>query len=792
MHKIVFAFILFCTSISNAQYAISGKVVDKSNNPLEGCHVHMGSKSSETNGMGYYNISNLEKGKLKVKVTYVGFKSVDTIINITGNLNLDFALLPKLERLEEVHVKHKGNSYNHSVPEQKIKLSTIERMSNQSLGTVLKELSGVSVLKTGTSIVKPVINGLHSGRVPVFNNNVKLEDQQWGTEHAPNFDINAAGKITVIKGASGLQYGGDAIGGIVIVEPYSVKKDTLFGKSIMTLESNGRGGTFSSSLHKGNFCDWSWNAQGSVKYLGDRTSPNYNLTNSGNREYNFSGDVKYIGDKYDVVGYYSIYNAIIGILAASHIGNVTDLYNSIVRLQPSIIDNFTYDINKPKQQVQHHLAKLNYNYYFDSNETLSFQYAFQFNNRKEFDLRRSSSDDRAALDLDLTSHVLNLDYKLSKDKFDLKMGISGMYQKNIANPKTGVRPLIPNYTKNDAAVYGIIDTHIRDNLSLELGVRYDFSRIEAAKYFLKTRWDERGYSPQFDSFIVSDAPTQWFTRPEFSFNNLSASVGLQFAFENNLDLYLNFSRAVRNPNPSELFSDGLHHSTGMIELGDLRLNQEKSNKVGTSLIKEWNKFSFTVNPFLNYINDFMYLKPVGFETTIRGAFPVWEYHQTNAMMAGIDIDTKWNFYKNWKHVFTFSYVNATDKNENNPIIDMPPLNMNNSIQFEKKEWNELTLELKSEMVFRQNRFPNNDFVTNIIEEGVNVPVLVEISRPPSSYHLLHFYSDINFKMFKKSSINIAFSVYNIFNTTYRDYLNRQRFYVDELGRNFQLQLRINY
>jgi iron complex outermembrane receptor protein len=423
---------------------------------------------------------------------------------------------------------------------------------------------------------------------------------------------------------------------------------------------------------------------------------------------------------------------------------------------------------------------------------LSFQYAFQFNNRKEFDLRRSSSDDRAALDLDLTSHVLNLDYKLSKDKFDLKMGISGMYQKNIANPETGVRPLIPNYTKNDAAVYGIIDTHIRDNLSLEFGVRYDFSRIEAAKYFLKTRWDERGYSPQFDSFIVSDAPTQWFTRPEFSFNNLSASVGLQFAFENNLDLYLNFSRAVRNPNPSELFSDGLHHSTGMIELGDLRLNQEKSNKVGTSLIKEWNKFSFTVNPFLNYINDFMYLKPVGFETTIRGAFPVWEYNQTNAMMTGIDIDTKWNFHKNWKHVFTFSYVNATDKNENNPIIDMPPLNMNNSLQFEKKEWNELTLELKSEMVFRQNRFPNNDFVTNIIQEGVNVPVLVEISRPPSSYHLLHFYSDINFKMFKKSSINIAFSVYNIFNTTYRDYLNRQRFYVDELGRNFQLQLRINY
>jgi iron complex outermembrane receptor protein len=31
-------------------------------------------------------------------------------------------------------------------------------------------------------VVKPVINGLLA--VPVINNNVRLEDQEWGTEHA--------------------------------------------------------------------------------------------------------------------------------------------------------------------------------------------------------------------------------------------------------------------------------------------------------------------------------------------------------------------------------------------------------------------------------------------------------------------------------------------------------------------------------------------------------------------------------------------------------------------------------
>jgi iron complex outermembrane receptor protein len=36
-------------------------------------------------------------------------------------------------------------------------------------------------------------------RVPVINNNVRLEDQEWGTEHAPNFLINAAGKSQSLK-----------------------------------------------------------------------------------------------------------------------------------------------------------------------------------------------------------------------------------------------------------------------------------------------------------------------------------------------------------------------------------------------------------------------------------------------------------------------------------------------------------------------------------------------------------------------------------------------------------------
>ena len=792
MQKITLLFCLCCFLSIHSQNTVSGKIVDENNLAIAKSHIHIASKSTSSKSDGTYRITNIPNGSIKILITYIGYISIDTIIGLNNSMELNFRMSRSSRQLEEVVLKHKDNYYNHSVSEQKIKASTIEKYSSQSFGNVLKEVSGVSLLKTGTTIVKPIINGLHSSRVIIFNNNVKLEDQQWGTEHAPNLDPNSAGKITVIKGASGLQYSGDAIAGLVIVEPLITKTDTLFGKTIMTLESNGRGGALSSSLHKGNFCDWSWNAQGTFKYFGDRQAPAYNLSNTGNREVNFSGDVKYIGKKYDVSVYYSLYSAALGILSASHLGNVTDLNNAIDNQLPLVQNDFTYAINNPKQNVQHHLAKLNYNYLFNDKEKLSIQYAFQFNNRKEFDLRTGVSDLRPALDLNLMTHTFTADYKLISQDWGFKSGFLGSYQNNAANPNTGVRPLIPSYNKFDVGIYSIVDTHISENFSVEAGVRYDFSSIEATKYYLKSRWNERNYSPQFDSFITADYGTQWLTKPNFIFHNFAASIGTQYTFDSDYEWYFNISHAIRNPNPSEFFSDGLHHSNAMIELGDLGLKQEKSNKIGTSLTKNWKRVAFNVNPFLNYIEDYIFLRPVGFETTIRGAFPVWEYQQVDALLTGIDVNFDWKIIEQWQHKLMVSYVLGKDKTFNKALIDMPPLTINNRIQFHQKSWHNLNLELQSEFVFRQNNFPNNNFITNIIVDNVLIPVEVDISTPPPAYHVLHFNSDFQIKLTNKVMGTIGFSVSNLLNTKYRDYLNRQRFFSDELGRNFQFQLKINY
>jgi iron complex outermembrane receptor protein len=792
--KIMLSFFLliFCFDVQS-QHSITGKVSTQAMTPIIGSHIHIGKKTVSSDEKGNYAIKNLPAGKLTVHVSFVGYQSIDTLITLTASIVLDFKLKESTNRLSEVIVMQQKNTINNSILEQKLKLETIEKYSNQSLGDALKEIAGVSSLKTGNAIVKPIINGLYGSRVAIISNNVRLEDQQWGAEHAPNLDVNSAGKITVIKGASGLQYGGDAAGGLVIIEPLSVKKDTLFGKTISNFDSNGRGGSVSSSIHKGNLIGWSYNAVGTFKYIGDKTAPDYVLSNTGNRELNFSGDIKFSRKKYDFTAFYSFFNAKIGILSASHIGNSFDLYQSINNQIPAVVNDFTYSINSPRQEVQHHIAKGNFNYYWNEMASLSIQYAFQFNKRLEFDVRRRNYMKTAALDLDLKTHSILIDFKKVSHDWTIKSGTNASYQTNFANPATGVRPLIPNYDKLDLGVYGIVVHQFFNKFAVEAGLRYDFSNLEATKYYFKSRWNERGYDPEFSNFIVSDYDgTQWLTEPNFVFHNISASLGIHKEFDIQLDWYANMSLATRNPNPSEFFSDGLHHSTGVIELGDLALKKEQSVKFSTTVQKKWRSFSLEINPYVSNIRNYMFLRPTDFETTIRGTFPVWEYQQTRAIISGIDFQSHWNLSEQWQHFFALAYVNGYDVKNSEPLIDIPPLNINNKIRFSKKEWSQLALELKSELVLRQNQFPNNNFTTDVIVNNDFVPVVVDISTPPKGYQLWHFYSEIKFKTFSKTKTTLAFSVQNILNTTYRDYLNRQRFFADEMGRNFQIQLKINY
>ena len=785
----------FYVTAQSCDLSVRGEVIDFHDaTPLNGAELILldHGVTMVSGEDGSYEFAGLCPGEYELQVSHPECTTQTIVFSLTTNRVLDIKLEHHLEELEEVKVVGEALSdKTNSAQEKGIASPVLDLYSSASLGDALKEVTGVSSLNTGNNIVKPVIHGLSGTRVLILNDGVRMQDMEWGDEHAPNVDINSAGTATVIKGASALQYGGDAVGGVILLEQERVfARDTLYGKTQLSGMTNGRGGTITSELTKTFGEGWFVKGQGSYKRLGDQEAPDYILSNTGIEELGFSLN---LGKRQLEWGFdmrYSYYDADIAILRASHIGNVDDLIRGINSGEPLVIEPFTYDLDRPRQAVTHHLGKLSLYRRFEGLGKLTVQYDFQNNRRFEFDVRVGADRDKASIDLELTTHSASADFKWdAKENYELQTGLIGRYQNNFANPDTGVRRLIPDYDKYDFGGYIIGDYQVDDNWALDAGLRYDFVRIDAKKFYRTSRWEERGYDTQFQDFVIDDLGTQLLTNPVFDYHNISATAGASYSRMKESVLRFNYALSQRAPNPSELFSDGLHHSAARIELGDLRIDSETAHKISVSQEWSYDKWGLTLEPYLNYIQDFILLEPSGVEFTIRGAFPVWEFRQTDARIVGFDAAGYINWTDKWKSDHSFAITKGTDRENDIALINMPAARIGNRLTYSSDGRNGFEAGLRSDYVFRQNEFPPNILVFSPEQQQ---EVLLEINTPPDAYHLVGLFGQMDFPLKDKLRLTASLTVNNLFDTQYRDYLNRQRYFADDLGRNIIVQLKLNY
>ena len=799
MRNYVLVLLLYCSGSAFAQTcsnSLTGTVIDSHDGSLlvGATLIVAGTEQSvDTDLEGKFTISNLCDQSYSIQVYHPYCTTRGFTVRVLGDTKRTFRLEHHLEELNEVTLQGKAMlTKTKTLNENVISSDALERFSSGSLGDALNSLSGVSSLNTGNTVVKPMINGLHSSRVLIINNGVRMEDQEWGSEHAPNIDVNSAGNLRLIKGAGALQYGGDAVGGVIVAESAKIPvNDSLYGKTILTGASNGRGTSVTSQLTKSYKNGWYAAVQGTVKRFGDFEAPEYVLSNTGTFERNAALHLGLNRFNYGLEAYYSLFKNEIGILRASHLGGAEDQVRAISSHRPLVINDFTYEINSPRQDVTHHLARLKGFKRFEGFGKLSLQYDFQQNHRLEYDVRRGDDRNEASLDLQLKTHtaMLDLDSHLSENS-SLKAGLMSRYQNNFANPGTGVRRLIPDYDKFDFGVYGTIDYRLNNDWLVEAGARFDYTYMDVLKYYRTSLWDARGYDERFPDIVLLEVDNQILANPEPNFNNFSATLGTTYAFNDDYKMYLNYSLASRAPNPSELFSEGLHHSASRIELGDLDFNSEIGHKVALTFQRENDVFSFSINPYIQRIDDFIVIEPTEVQQTIRGNFQVWEYRQTNAQLLGVDIDASYAFTHNFRYDHQFSVAKGYDSTQSGPLINMPPVNTKNALIYQNLDLNNLRLQLQSEYVFRQNEFPVTNF--EVFIPATQTSEIVDVSTPPDAYHLLNLDTSMDIGIRGESDLTVGFGITNIFNTSYRNYLNRLRYYADDLGRNFTLSLKLNY
>lgn len=783
------SFLGMMSNVVAQEYSVRGKVTDfhnKSN--LVGAIIQVGDAETKSDEQGVFSMT-LKSGKYTLKVSHPDCDSYTETIKVNSNLDLKISLEHHIDEIEEVHLysvhKKKGSMIVNT-----LKSEDISRNSNESLGNILTNISGLSAIKTGNNISKPVIHGLYGSRISVINNGVKMAEQEWGVEHAPNVDVNAFDHIDVIKGASALKYGNEGVSGVVVLEPSIIpKKDTLFGKVALSGISSGRGGSVQASATKAWENQWFVSANGSFKKLGDIYTPDGTAQNTGAevRSFNFSFGKRTFLQGFDVS--YSGIQQEFGIFRGSHLGSPEDFYNAITNGGSQYFGDFSYDILSPKQDVEHHIFKTSAYKRFENFGKLSLQYSLQYNRRKEYDIRRGENNNLPSMDLRLITQNVQLTHLIERNSWKWESGLSGSIQDNYPNPDTKARRLIPDYYRYDLGAFSVFQYHLNPKWMFEVSARYDFSRYDAYKYYDASVWND-SYAALFPAFFVSEHDSRILTRPLMNFHNFSANLGLNYQPFDVLKLKFNASKVNRTPNASELFADGLHHSASIIELGNLALKQENIYQFNVNAqvkLDVLNGFNLELNPYWMTSENFINQVPVGVQNSNRGVFPIWQYQQIAADIYGLDVDASLDFTDQLKWKGQFSTLRGKDRTNQEDLILMMPSNMKNALEYAPKFKN-FYVRLENETVWQQKNFPVRNFNVDFIENGNLVSKEVDYSTPPAGYTLFH----ISAGMDLVKNVNLNFKIQNLFNKNYRDYLNRIRFFAPEQGRNLVLTLQFKF
>ncbi|MFT4736984.1 MAG: iron complex outermembrane receptor protein [Cyclobacteriaceae bacterium] len=773
------------------EYQLEGYIYDiQTNDPLPFVTILIENTSIGTvsDEQGYFQITGLCSEEVHLMFNYVGYK---THVHHHDPFHPEpkIFLAPDDVLLESITVEGEliDNEFV-TMSSSSLSYRDISLNQQRSMGEMTARLSGVSTISTGQNIVKPVIHGLHSNRILIINNELRHEYQNWGIEHAPEIDASMIDQLEVIKGAASVKYGPDALGGVIKIKSRLPSlHDGVNSMLQIGGSSNGRGGEVSGQVSYGGERIAS-SLRVNYQQMGDLQTPEYQLTNTGMKEYGASGSFLFHDGKLDIEGQVSHTYQQLGILRASVTGNLNDLVFALEKGEPTIIAPFDYTINPPFQEVAHTLGRVKGIYRWNDQE-ISLQYGLQHNQRKEIDVRRGSSSLIPSIDLELTTHSLDAEWVLPIiDGWNLSVGSQSMIQDNNNIPGTNTVPFVPNFNNYRTGIYGIASRQMSVGL-LEFGLRYDrqFSSI-------------RGREPNNDIFIN-----------ELNFQNITAAIGLMKEWDGGHSLRFNLGSAWRPPNISELYSFGKHQNaieyglwryqwsdTGVLKAGgvypseDFEVTPETGFKAILTYAKEWSGGQLEAAVYGNLIKNYLYNRPAGMTNTVRGAFPYFVFDQHDALFSGVDLDLFIQHSPRLSSTMSGSFLYAREIENHSFFVGLPPANLRHSFAWERQfsQKSSIEMSLDNQWVFSQWLAPDVIRPSAILEGYVAGEDIVDattdnfdITAAPTGYLLTGLNTTIRWTFF-----SCTLRIDNLLNQSYRVYTDRLRYFADQPGRNFSISL----
>ncbi len=749
---------------------VRGKVLDETGEPLQAVTVAFSvlEIGTFTDERGEFRLENVPQGSHTIEFRFVGYRTIRSEILVTENraTALEVTMEPEPLIGEEVTVTGDrdlaGELTGSSQSVLVLPPSALEERRGQTLGETLESLPGVSSLTTGPAVSKPVLRGVHSARVLVLNAGITQEGQQWGGDHAPEIDPFSPARIEVLKGAASVQYGAGAIGGVIRIEPPELPtRPGIGGRINSNLFSNNRQGAGSVMVQGAlrRLAGLKWRVQGSLRRAGNARAPVHVIRNSGFDERDYSAALGLTTDWMDTEAYFSHFGTWIGIFKGAHIGNTTDLRRTIERGDPSIVGSFTYEIDNPRQRVDHDLLSLRSLIRLGRKGNLELRYGQQYNRREEWDsqARGGGAPPKPGFSQGLQTHSGEMIFQHRNiGNWYGKFGVSGMRQRNTRFT-TGF--LIPDFQAYSFGVFAL-ESWTKGRATVETGLRYDY------------RWMEI-YSNE------GRRATEIVEGGIHTYSNVTGVLGLIYELAPTLAIAANVGRAWRPPGVNELYSHGVHHGTAQFEVGDKELGTEASLNTDLTLRYRGERGRGELGVFRSQYSNFISLLPADdLVLTIRGAFPKFTYVQSNAVIQGFDGYLEYDLTRYMDTYLSASLVRGRDTAEDQPLYQMPSTRLIAGLDFHLPTTGRLLeagIGFEGRFVMQQKSFP----------EGI------DYADPPAGYSLFDVHLHAEFAV-ADQPVRMQFGVHNLFNERYRDYLSRFRYFIDNPGRNITFGLSIPF
>jgi len=768
---------------NDCDFVIYGKVMDlvtKEPLPFATVSILETGKGVVADEHGAFSLEGICDEEMHLEARFVGYKTVEHHHDFHHDDPMIY-LAPDETLMESVVIEASRLDAYQSLAIQNLEIKK-KSLLNTSVGDLTEQISGVSILKTGSNISKPIVHGLHSNRVLVMNDGLRHSYQVWGEGHAPEIDPSHVHEIEIVKGAGTVKYGPEALGGVILYNSKRPELDQRLKGSVATsYQSNGRAYSGQLNVEQGSH-RFAWNASGIGLRKADLEAPNYNLSNTGKREYGGSFNTLFHLPKIEFELSGSYMEQELGILRGSLVGNLQDLQNAIDRSAPSPTFEPTYDIKNPRHETQHGLLKSDLSLFLGEH-VFKVQYGIQRNIRREFDVRRGSLNNRPVIDLKLLSHTISAEWiQASQGKWSGNSGVQLFTQNSINEPGSNPINFVPDYKVLNAGVYSIQSLNFDESV-LEFGLRIDYQKLSV----IDTIRDVTIYANKVN------------------FTNATFTLGFRKQINERLAVFSNVGTAWRPPNVSELYSFGYHFSrvqfglwrynfdpqittplTEVFDETDRKVPSEKSLKWVSGLEVNHKKIDAEFIFYINRINDYIYLRPFGVTTNVAGTFPFFIFNQTNALFLGSDWDIRYRHSDHLTSEIKISYVYALETENDQAFIDIPPLNFNYSVEYNKGQWggglslNYMAEQWNAPMVIQPNAFQN-------IGLEINPDEIFDFMEPPGGYFL--FGAKLNFKY---KLLTAEVSIDNLLNTSYRSYTDRLRYFGDAPGRNISFSVDYNF